>query len=122
MKKIDLTPFTIPVLIPVVDEKGAIQTGEGNSRQMTWQHVPYPFIDNIINIVLNSKQEVTARQLLERNMVCEKLELAEKSGDTELLLDQKEYEMLTLSFENFKGFGRNDVEMVKRILSAPEVE
>jgi len=114
MRKIDLTPFTIEVVVSDRDSAGGTQF-----RTIVQQ---YPFISNVVEITLSAKNQVTARQLLERNMVCQKLIEAERAGQTELLLLDTEYESLKTSVENFVGLGKQDLEMVKRILNAPQVE
>ena len=114
MRKIDLTPFTIEVVVSDRDSAGGTQF-----RTIVQQ---YPFISNVVEITLSAKNQVTARQLLERNMVCQKLIESERAGQFELLLLETEYEPLKTSVENFVGLGKQDLEMVKRILNAPQVE
>ena len=113
MRKIDITPFTIPVAVQLEDDKG--------QKSLQWQNVQYPFVDNVVNIVLSANNKLTARQLLERNMFCEKLVKAEREGQTDAMVEETEYGPVQSTFEDFVGLGRNDVEMVKRILEAPQV-
>ena len=51
-------------------------------------------------------------------------ELAKKiidSGD-ELLLEEEEYLRLKVAVDTVQGLGQNDVELVRRIINAPEIE
>ncbi len=70
-------------------------------------------------VLLARDQGLTARQLLENNDLYRKLR--DWPEDT-ILLEEAEYDALAQSFNSVTGFGKSDVEMVRRVLGAEEVE
>jgi len=103
MRKINLEPYKVKVL----NEK----------RELT--EIDYSMKDSVIMIMFgNDEEKLNAVQVLERNLIAEKILKAEK----EILLEEADYQKLKEIFDKFTGFGRNEVEMVKRVLEAEEVK
>ena len=100
MKTVDLTPFAI-VLAPATGTTPA-------------QTQPYPVKDALIN-VLFGQPGLKAREILRRDDIARKI-LAADGPD--LALEDAEYDQLKQAFEVAEGFGRNDVELVRRVLTA----
>jgi hypothetical protein len=70
-------------------------------------------------VLLARDQGLTARQLLENHDLFRKLR--DHPQDT-ILLEEAEYQRLRQAVEQITGYSRFDVEMVRRVLEAPEVE
>lgn len=79
----------------------------------------YPLVKTLCLILFGGNQQVNAREAIARNKLCEKIEACESQGY--ILLEDAEYEKLKNSVESLTGLVRNDVEMVNRVLEAPEV-
>lgn len=102
MKKIDLTPYNING----IDEKG---------KKIT---MPYDVKESIISVIFHPNLKLDGRQLLLRGKLEEKI----KKSNGELLVEDADYASIKSSFELVTGFGRNDVELVKRVLEAETIE
>ena len=48
--------------------------------------------------------------------------LSIKSANGFVLLEESEYSRIKMVFETIQGFRKEDVELVKRVIEAPEVE
>jgi len=102
LRKIDLTPYKV-------------QVGEG--------FLPYNIREAIEAVLLASGSMTTQRlsvsELLRNARIAEKIKNAEGNS---VLLEESEYKVLRKSFEAFRGFGKNEVEMCKRIMEAETVK
>ena len=101
MKKINLTPFTV-----------IIRTKDGDKE------IPYGLKESIIDILFNPALKLKTVSLLKQDDLAKKIL---GSGD-ELLLEDEEYARLKNAIEIVEGLGKNDVEMVHRILDASSVD
>ncbi len=100
MKTLDIAPFDITV---------APATGD-----VPAQTQPYPVKDALIN-VLFGQPGLKAREILRRDDIARKILAADGSA---LPLEDAEYDQLKQAFDVAEGFGRNDVELVRRVLTA----
>lgn len=116
MKKLVLSQYKVKVgEQPMKNENGDVM-----SVQPVF--INYDVVTSIINILLDARsQQLNAKELLERNMLGEKLIEADRKKEAFVLLLPQEHETLVTAFNTFKGLGQNEVEMVKRIMNAPEV-
>ncbi len=64
----------------------------------------------------------SASELMAASELVKKFYSAKESGETSLLLETAEWDMLKRIINKLKGFGEVDLVMVGRILNAPEVE
>jgi len=96
------------------DYNVTVQTPEGEKRQ-----IPYEVKDSMISLLFHPDLKLGGVELLKQNELAGKILNAEP-GD--LLLEEAEYNKLTQAINVIKGYGRNEVELVRRILEAPEVE
>lgn len=101
MHKLDLSPFSVKV----------IQEGELADS-------PYMLRESIAAALFVPELHLSAVNLLKNNKIAEKV-LYEKT-DT-LLLEEEEYQSLKAGMEAATGFSQQDVEMVRRVLEAPQV-
>jgi hypothetical protein len=79
----------------------------------------YDIKDSLIGLLFNRDLQLSARDLLERDPLGRKISDAE--GPT-LLLENKEFEIIKKAVDTFKGYTRNDIELVKRVYEAKTVE
>jgi hypothetical protein len=101
MRKIDLSDYTIDM-----------PTGEGMK--------PYPYsVKQSIELAMyHPDLKLNFKDLLENDRVAQKI----KHANGFILLEESEYLRIKVAFENIQGFRREDVELVKRVMDAPEVE
>jgi len=100
--KIDLSVYEVPAEL----------TGTGQQR-------PYDVRKSLRTVLVSPMLRLNGVRLLEHS------ELATKIGThpaDELLVDAADYKRLTAAFEKLEGLGGADVEFVRRVLKAPEVE
>ena len=102
MRKLDLKKYTISVK----DEKGVTQS------------IPYDFKESLIQLMFHPNLQLSGKALLETNIVAEKL----IKTDKEVLLEEDEYNKIKSAVDNFKGFSRNEVELVERINNCPQID
>ena len=101
MRKIDLSDYTVNTL-----------TEQGEK--------PFPYsVKQSIEIALyHPDLKLNFRDLLENDRVAQKI----KQANGSILLEENEYIRVKHAFETIQGFRREDVELVKRVIEAPEVE
>lgn len=78
----------------------------------------YDIKGSIVEIMFAREQQLTAIETLERDSLAHKIK---DWPDNTLLLEEAEYLKVKQSLEALRGFGRNDVEFIRRIMQAPEV-
>jgi len=78
----------------------------------------YQVKDSIVLLLFNADLKLDAVQLLKTNELALKI----SSAESELLLEESEYSILANAINRFKGYTQNEVELVKRILNAEQVE
>jgi hypothetical protein len=83
------------------------------------REVKYRFRDSIVNLMFNPELRLTGLELLKQDILARKV--MDSTGDA-LLLEDAEYARIKQAIEAFRGFGRNDVELVRRVLECPEVK
>jgi len=98
MKKIDVCPYNC--------------TEDGKEK-------PYHIKESLLIILFNPDLRIQAMDLLKRDDLARKIE--KQKGDW-LLLEDAEYEMILVSMNAVKGYTRNDVEFVKRIMDAEDAQ
>ena len=86
--------------------------------EMKTVQVPYQVKESLINLLFNTDQKLGAVELLKRDGVGKRI----LDAGADLLLEEQDYQILRQAVEAFQGFGRNEVELVKRVLEAPVVQ
>ena len=76
---------------------------------------PYKVKDPILNLMFTRELQLSGAELVKQNVLATKIETCK---DDFILLEDEEYERIKRAFDTFKGFGRNDVELVTRIQEA----
>ena len=95
---------------------GKVRGGDGNPVDVT---APYHVKDSILNLMFIRELQLSGAELVKQNMLAMKLEACK---DDEILLEDEEYKRIKKAVDVFKGFNRNDVELVIRINEAEVVE
>jgi hypothetical protein len=77
----------------------------------------YPVRETLINLLYSPHLRLGARTLIDNGKIATKIESASDS----ILLEESEFEKLKNAVETFEGYGRHDVELVRRVLEAQDV-
>ncbi len=109
MRKLNLKDYTVKMTVP----------DKLNPGMMIDAELPYHFKDSILNLLFTPDLQLSGAELVKQNVLAMKLE---QCKEDEILLEDAEYSRIKLAVDTFKGFGRNDVELVTRINEAGEVE
>jgi len=80
--------------------------------------LPYDIKSSLIGILFHPDLKLGAVELLLRNKLANKI----NDSEVEILLEETDYLKLKTAIEIIKGYVRNDVEFVERILNAEEIE
>lgn len=80
--------------------------------------LPYHFKDSILNLMFIRELQLSGAELVKQNVLAIKIETCK---DGEIILEDEEWQRIKKAVDTFKGFNRNDVELVRRITEAEEV-
>ena len=108
MRKLNLKDYTIKMKVP----------DKMNPGQLIEAEIPYPVKDSILNLLFIRELQLGGAELVKQNVLAMKLEQCKG----EILLEEDDYQRIKRAIDTFKGFGRNDVELVTRINDAEVVE
>jgi len=98
MRRIDLSEYDVVVKYP---------DGE--------KTIPYDMKLSTVGLLYHPDNKLSARDLLENDRVAQKIEASNGS----VLLEEHEYARLKMAVECGKGYTKQDVVLVTRILDAP---
>lgn len=104
MRKLNISDYQIEIFDS--EDKALINTS-------------YEFKRSLINVLFHPQLQLTAIELLERDKLGQKIL---SCNDGSLLLEDAEYGKIRNAMEEIRGFCRADVEFVKRIMEAEQVE
>ena len=102
MRKLELKPYEVKIR----NTQGQLNT------------VPYDFKDAIINLMFHPDLRLSGKALLETNIVAEKI----MEANEEIMLEEAEYNKIKSAIDSFKGFTRNEIELVKRVTECPKID
>ena len=102
MRSINLDPY--PIEIPLAD--GTIVKEQ------------YEVRESIVRSLYAPALNLGARELLDNDRLAQKIA---HWPDSALLLEEEEYGRVRKAFETITRYTQNDVELVRRVLDAPEV-
>ena len=102
MKRIDVRDYLV-----------GIQLEDG-----TPQEIPYRVKESLVGCLFHPELKLGGRDVIDRDKIATKIESAEDY----VLLEDAEYQKLLHAFETVKGFGKADVELVRRVFEAEDVE
>lgn len=103
MRKIDLSDYSAHVR----DEKGE------------WTDLPYEVKDSMVEILMARELQLSGRELLSRDDLARKIR---NCANSNVLLEEEEWNKIVTAVETVKGLGRTDVEFVRRVLEAEKIE
>ena len=109
MRKLNLKNYTVKLKVP----------DKLNPGQQINAELPYHFKDSILNLLFVRELQLSGAELVKQNVLAMKLETCKED---EILLEDEEYARIKRAIDTVKGFGRNDVELVRRIIEAEVVE
>jgi len=105
MRKLNLTDYQVTVKAKSADNKIIDVSG------------PYNVKDSILNLLFIRELQLSGAELVKQNVLAIKIE---NCKDEVIILEDEEYNRIKRAFDTFKGFGRNDVELVTRVNEAEE--
>ncbi|HUV85035.1 MAG TPA: hypothetical protein VMV86_04950, partial [Methanosarcinales archaeon] len=82
------------------------------------QTAPYAFKDAIINLMFHPDLRLSGTELLKTNILAERI----MEADKEIFLEEEEYNRIFQAVDSFRGFGRSEVELNKRVTECPEID
>ena len=103
MKKLILTDYKVEMLNP----KGQIE------------NVNYGFRDSFVEIIMSRILQLNGTKLLESGKIAAKVKDCKEDY---LLLEDSEWKLCDWAIDTYKGLGKAELELVKRIKEAPDVE
>ena len=109
MRKLNLKDYTVTIKAPDKMIPGKVIVAE----------VPYPVKDSILNLMFIRELQLSGAELVKQNMLAMKIEAC---NDDFIILEDDEYQRVKKPIDIYKGFTRNDVELVTRINEAEVVE
>ena len=109
MRKLNLKNYTVKIKTPDKMRPGHELDAE----------FPYRVKDSILNLMFIRELQLSGAELVKQNVLAIKLETCK---DDEILLEEDEYQRIKKAVDAFRGFNRNDVELVTRINEAEVVE
>jgi len=109
MRKLNLKDYTVIVDVP----------DQMNQGQLMKAEFPYQVKTSILNLMFIPDLQLNGAELVKQNVLAVKLE---QCKEDEILLEDEEYNRIKRAIDVFRGFGRNDVELVTRINEAEVVE
>jgi len=101
MKKVDVTEYMVAMQVDGID-----------------QEVPYNVKESLVACLFHPELKLGAREVIARDRIATKIEEAEKA----VLLEEAEYQKLKSAFETVKGFGKAEVELIRRVFEAEDAE
>lgn len=107
MRKIQVENY----MVPMRDEQGNMVPK------------PYNVKESMVSCLLHPVLKLTGRELLLRGKLATRIEEAEiKEGKGYILVEEADYAKLKKAFETIEGFTKSDMELVRRVLEAEEIE
>ncbi len=107
MHKLNLKEYTVT---------GKVRGGDGNLVDIT---APYHVKDSILNLMFIRELQLSGAELVKQNVLAMKLENCKAD---EIILEDEEWSRIKKAVDSFRGFSRNDVELVTRINEAEVVD
>lgn len=98
MRKLDLRNYDVEVM----NEEGAFEKKS------------YNFRGSLIELLFIKSLNLDSAELLSHNSLAKKIMGCKEDS---MLIEEEEYRMLTKSIQAARGFGRNEVELVNRIMN-----
>ena len=108
MRKLNLKNYIVKVKVPDKINPGKVIEAE----------IPYHFKDSVLNLMFIRDLQLSGAELVKQNVLAMKLETCK---DDEIILEEEEYNRIKKAIDTYRGFTRDDIELVTRINEAEEV-
>lgn len=117
MRSINLTRYTL--VISPDGQKEPLKCPKCGTEVEKPAELPvYDVKGSLIEVLFAPDLRLAALETLERDDLARKIK---DWPDDTLLLEETEYQKVKSGLESLRGFGRNDVEFIRRVEQAPEV-
>ncbi len=117
MRSIDLTRY--PLVISPDGQKEPLKCPKcGTEVEKPIELPEYDVKSTLIEVLFAPDLRLAALETLERDDLAHKIK---DWPDNTLLLEEADYQKVKAGLESLRGFGRNDVEFIRRVEKAPEV-
>ena len=103
MRKLNLSDYSVRI---------TLQTGEKTE-------MPFQVRESLVVVMFNPDLRLGCHDALRNNILASKIE---QCKEDKLLIEETEYAVLKNAIEAYKGYGRNEVELINRVLNAETVE
>ena len=80
--------------------------------------IPYNVRESLVGCLFHPELKLGGREIIEIDVIATKIE----SSEDHVLLEDAEYQKLLHSFETVRGFGKAEVELVRRVFDAKDIE
>ena len=109
MRKLKIADYLVKIRVPDQMNPGQVIEGE----------YPFHVKDSILNLMFNPDLKLSGADTIRQNVLAMKIE---SCPDEEIMLEDEEYQRIKKAFDIFRGFNRNDVELIRRIEEAEVVK
>ena len=109
MRKVNLADYEV--------KKKAINPA--NPTEFVEYFETYPVKDSVLNLMFQRELQLNSAELVKQNALALKIEACK---DPVILLEDAEWDRLKRAIDVFKGYHRDDLEMISRINDAEKVE
>ena len=109
MRSLNIADYMVQFKVPDRLEPGRMIEGEH----------PFHVKDSILNLLFSKDLQMTGAETIKQNILAMKLEAC---SEDVILLEDEEFARIVKAFAVHTGFGRNEVELLKRIQDAETVE
>ena len=91
----------------------------GNGKKDT---IWYEMAESAAGLLMLPQRQLTGLQLLKAAKIADAIREAGEKGQEDILLDEAQWNELRTAAETVRGLGQNEVEMLRRIVEAPQVD
>jgi len=109
MRKLKIADYLVKIKVPDKMVPGKMIEAE----------YPFHVKDSILNLMFSPDLKLSGADTVRQNVLAMKIEACQ---DDEIMLENEEYLRIKKAFDVFRGFNRNDVELIRRIEEAEVVE
>jgi hypothetical protein len=112
MRKISLIPYKV-----ADGQEKTVAGKDGVTTVVKMPDVMYDIKGSLARVLFIPALQLDPRGLIENDRIARKIE----DGTDQILLEETEYERLKTAIETHKGYAREDLEMVQRVMDAEEI-
>jgi len=102
-----------------ISDYDVVMKVRGESGQTEEKKVPYRVADSLSMLLFHPELRLGGKELLANGKLCDKIEACKKGF---ILLTEDEFASVKKVFDTVKGFGKNEIELVRRVEECEEVD